>query len=78
MFDDDRLYMNGDAALTAIAKPSTWNHWRSEGQGPPFVKLGSRVAYRGSDVNEWLRSRTVQPTDRPESLKRHEEVQSMP
>ena len=62
MFDDDKLYLTSDPALTqAIGPYSTLAHWRSEGRGPKFVKLGSKVAYRGSDLNEWLASRTVEP-----------------
>ena len=33
--------------------------WRTEGSGPPFVRLGARrVAYRLSDVEAWAASRT--------------------
>ncbi len=64
MFDETKLYMTDDAALLAIAPYSTWAHWRCEGRGPSYVKLGSRVAYSGRALNEWLEARTVQPTDR--------------
>ena len=63
MFDDDTLYLAGDPALLVLGRPSTLAHWRSEGRGPCYVKLGSRVAYRGRDLNEWLGSQTVRPTD---------------
>ena len=63
MFDDDRLYLAGDPALLVLGRPSTLAHWRSEGRGPAFIKLGSRVAYRGCDLNEWLAAQTVRPTD---------------
>ena len=43
---------------------STLAHWRSEGQEPAYVKLGSRVAYTGRALNEWLAARTVQPKDK--------------
>ena len=65
MFDDDRLYLAGDPALLVLGHPSTLAHWRSEGRGPAFIKLGRRVAYRGRDVNEWLAAHTVRPTDEP-------------
>ena len=61
MFQDDKLYLTSDPALKAIGPYSTLAHWRSEGRGPKFIKLGSKVAYRGSDLNEWLESRTVAP-----------------
>ena len=61
MFDDNKLYLTRDPALKKIGPYSTLAHWRSEGRGPKFIKLGSKVAYRGSDLNEWLQSRTVEP-----------------
>jgi predicted DNA-binding transcriptional regulator AlpA len=63
MFDDDKLYLAGHQALLVLGRPSTLAHWRSEGRGPAYLKLGSRVAYRGSDLNAWLAARTVRPTD---------------
>ena len=63
MFDDDKLYLAGDPALLVLGRPSTLAHWRSEGRGPAYLKLGSRVGYRGSDLNAWLAAHTVRPTD---------------
>ncbi len=51
MFDEHKLYLAGDPALLVLGRPSTLAHWRSEGRGPAFIKLGARVAYRGSDLN---------------------------
>lgn len=66
MFEPDKIYKNGNPALLALAAQSTWDHWRADGTGPRFVKLaqgkGGRVVYRGSDLNTWLESRTVEPT----------------
>ena len=64
MFDDNELYPTDNPALLKLGRPSTLAHWRSEGRGPAFIKLGARVAYRGSDLNQWLAARTVRPTDR--------------
>lgn len=33
---------------------NTLRKWRWEGKGPKFIKLGSRVAYRVSDVEAFL------------------------
>ena len=63
MFQDGKLYFTGDAALLALAPYSTMAHWRSEGRGPAYVKIGARVAYRGADLNTWLASRTIQPKE---------------
>lgn len=36
---------------------------RYRGTGPKFIKVGSRVLYRWSDVNAYLDANTVQRTD---------------
>ena len=61
MFQDNKLYLTNDPALKAIGPYSTLAHWRSEGRGPAYVKIGAKVAYLGRDLNEWLASRTVVP-----------------
>src|SRR3954452_6639839 len=40
----------------------TLARWRYEGQGPKFVKVGRRVAYRAGDVRAWLHNRTYAHT----------------
>ena len=61
MFEDDKLYFTNDAALKALAPYSTLAHWRSESRGPVFIKIGSRVAYSGKALNEWIATRTIRP-----------------
>ncbi len=61
MFDPKKLYFTNDPELLALMPYSTAAHMRSDGRGPAFVKIGSRVAYRGADLNSWLDSRTVRP-----------------
>ena len=61
MFTDDTLYLATDEAMRQIAPASTMAHWRCEGRGPAYVKIGLKVAYRGRDLNEWLESQTVRP-----------------
>lgn len=63
MFQDDKLYLTSDPALLALAPYSTMAHWRSEGRGPAFIKIGSRVAYSGRALNQWLAARTVEPRE---------------
>ena len=67
MFDDSKIYLTTDPALAVIAAPSTMAHWRSEGRGPAYIKLGLRVGYLGRALNEWIASRTVRPTERSRS-----------
>ena len=61
MFDPDKLYLTTDGALRTVAPASTMAHWRSEGRGPAYIKIGPKVAYRGRDLNEWLDAQTVRP-----------------
>ena len=61
MFDETKLYFTDDDELTKLGRPSTLAHWRSEKRGPAYIKIGSRVAYTGKALNEWLDSRTVEP-----------------
>ncbi|MBS7702667.1 helix-turn-helix domain-containing protein [Chelatococcus asaccharovorans] len=37
---------------------STLNSWRSQGRGPRFVKMGSRVRYHDADIASWLAENT--------------------
>ena len=61
MFEPDRLYFTADEALKQIAPYFTLAHWRCEGRGPAYVKIGARVAYRGADLNDWIERQTVRP-----------------
>ena len=40
----------------------TLANWRSQGNGPNFVKIGGAIAYRLSDVEEWEKRNTVSST----------------
>lgn len=45
-----------------LSKP-TLQRWRTEGIGPPYVKVGPRrVGYRIEDVDRWLAERVVTST----------------
>ena len=63
MFDNSKLYLTSDPALLVFGRPMTLAHWRSEGRGPAYVKLGMRVAYRGSDLNRFIEANTIRPKD---------------
>ena len=58
-----RFCLAGDPALLVLGRPSTLAHGRNEGRDRRFIKLGSRVAYRGSDLNAWLDDSTIRPAD---------------
>ena len=58
----DPLYRTPEAAHLLKSNPRTLERWRTIGDGPTFIKLGRRVAYRLSDlqafVNEQSRKHT--------------------
>ena len=62
MFDDRKIYFANDPAVLALASYSTLAHWRSEGRGPCYIKIGrqSRLFAAPTSIL-WLESRTVQP-----------------
>ena len=37
--------------------PRTVRRWRSEGSGPPFVRIGRQVVIAESDATEWATAR---------------------
>ena len=43
-----------EAASYLRLAPATLSKWRVRGGGPEYLKLGRRVVYRMSDLNEWL------------------------
>jgi excisionase family DNA binding protein len=40
-------------------KPRTLKKWRSQKQGPPFVRLGNRVRYPRKPLDEWTSRKIV-------------------
>ena len=65
LFDDDKLYMANDPALRVIAPYSTMAHWRSEGRGPAYIKVGAprRILRAGAQ-------RVVEQAHRPAAVRR--------
>jgi predicted DNA-binding transcriptional regulator AlpA len=62
-----------DAAAEYVAlKPSTLEKMRVRGDGPRFIKLGSRaVGYLVADLDSWLDGqRSVEPTETPATARR--------
>ena len=47
---------NGNISTRTLA------NWRTNGDGPPFVKIGGRVLYRATDLDSWEARRTVSNT----------------
>ena len=56
---ENSLYAAGYIGIPA----NTLQHWRTTGaQQIPFIKVGRRVMYRLSDLDEWLAQHTYKHT----------------
>lgn len=70
-FNTEYWYRPTDPAMSLIGTPSTLAHWRCEGRGPKFSKIGkgqgSRILYSGIVLVAWLESQAVPITAVPGS-----------
>lgn len=48
--EPNRYYTSKDPEMEVFGKPQTLAKWRSEGRGPAYIKMGSRVIYQGVDL----------------------------
>jgi predicted DNA-binding transcriptional regulator AlpA len=53
------LLFQADAGAVLGMTPRNLARLRATGEGPRFIKVGARVAYRMSDLSAWLDARTV-------------------
>lgn len=60
-FQPNTLYRASDPRLLQLLSYSTLAQYRHRGEGPPYIKVGNRVFYRGEVLNDWLESKTVKP-----------------
>ena len=56
------LLTQREAASALRLSERTLERSRVNGSGPVFVKLGRRVLYRQTDLDEWIASRVVSST----------------
>ena len=57
----DNYYTPNDPEMRIIGAVQTLARWRCEGKDLAYIKSGSRVLYRGSDVLDFLNRNRVQP-----------------
>ena len=62
MQEFDSLLSDKDLERITGRSRSSWQKDRLTGGGIPFIRVGRLVRYRLSDVEEWLRSRTLRST----------------
>ena len=58
----ERLFDEKPASDYLGLSVRTLQTWRLKGGGPVFCKLGSRVKYRLSDLDDFIRARTMAHT----------------
>lgn len=60
------ILLTPEASTHLHISESTLEKWRIRGDGPPFIRLGSRkVGYLRADLDEWLASRRRRSTSEP-------------
>src|SRR4051794_7073505 len=64
---DPKLRPDEASRVTRLAV-QTLARLRCEGRGPRFIRLGSRILYRLSDLEDWLTSRTATSTTEADEL----------
>lgn len=61
----ERLLTTQQAAELLGLSEQTLRNWRTTGGGPPAVKVGRNVRYRGRDLERWLDEHTELRTPMP-------------
>ena len=61
MFENDRNYVLGDPELEIIGNREKLAQWRHKGIGPAFYRLGRKIVYRGTDLNDWVDANRIDP-----------------
>ena len=51
-----------EAAEFLSTTEGTLAQWRHRGEGPPFLRMGRKVAYRVESLDSWLRDLEVKAT----------------
>jgi len=62
VFDSNRTYVLGDPELSVIGSRGKLAQWRYRRVGPPWIKLGRKIAYLGADLNAWLALQRTDPS----------------
>ena len=63
IFDADRIYFSSDPEMRVFGSEEKLAQWRFRMCGPPWVKIGRRVGYFGSDLNTHLIANRTDPNE---------------
>lgn len=61
IFEHKRTYVLGDPELEVLGTREKLAQWRHRRVGPPWIKIGRKVAYLGADLNAWLSAQRTDP-----------------
>lgn len=61
--EPESYYDTSSPELRKIAAKQTLAKWRHLGKGPSYIKVGSKVLYKGSDALQWLESQKIRTLD---------------
>ena len=64
-FEPGRLYRTNHPALKSLASVKTMAMWRCDLKGPSFIRSGSRILYRGHDLNRAIQPHLQSPDTQP-------------
>lgn len=59
--NENDLLSPQEAGEEVKTSPATLASWRCLGRGPKYVKLGGKVFYRRTDLEDFVTSRVVDP-----------------
>lgn len=62
IIEPNKYYRPQDEAMRIVGAVQTLAKWRSEKTGPVYLRSGSKVLYKGSDVLAFLEGSRVEPT----------------
>lgn len=61
LFENERTYVLGDPELELIGDREKLAQWRHKNTGPAYYKLGRKIVYKGSDLNDWAEMGRIDP-----------------
>jgi helix-turn-helix protein len=59
------------AAMIADLKPQTLAKWRQRKLGPAYLKLGGKIRYKVTDIEQWIERNRVDPAELPPAPRKH-------
>lgn len=60
LFEQDRNYLPSDPEMGLIGNEAKLAQWRHKKMGPAFYRLGRKIVYRGTDLNDWANAHRVE------------------